>query len=1182
MAATSLEAIRRITIEAQEKGLADVAAKLDKIAKAQDGVVASSTSVEKSSGSVEQAFKRTERSLDSNVVAYNRYASAVKAVSDAQAQGLVSQQRSAELISLAETRLNKATAGMQQFGKATSAALAGPARHEMINFSAQVQDIGVSLIGGQSPFTVMAQQVPQIASVVGASNASLKDFVMTAVTGAGRFLAAWAPIAAVVGAVGTSAAAAMHALEQEREARIATTSGRGRLLGASAIDVGLAAERSQASGMSLGESRGGILEGVRAGVPTLRMIEQLNAVSKQYAATIGSDLVPAQKELMAAFADPVRGADLLDQKFKMLSPTTKDLIRDLQASGNTAGAAQVLFQQLGGVLASQADSATLAERAWSGLVTQLQRGAEVLGRIATMQQPGGTTDAGKRASEQASAISNKAGFATAIPGETSRTAVGATPGGPTQEEVSSWVQAAEAARQYDLAQAKITDTIAKAATAFQLQKDVMMATTVEQRAAATQAQMLNQLTEQGVEIRTREAAAEQAGNMVRQQSLATQQQKIAAQQAELAMSQQMVDAQNVLGAAGDALRAGLQMELSLRQQGIDVTTAHSQAMIANAEATARYATAAKDAAQAAQIGGDLSGKLESIQLEISLVGKSAEEHAKLTTAMQYELQARQAENQGLTEAAAQYRAYGAAIAEATAKKVQAEAADKAKDKSLAEDANDREALAKLWTKMVAEWQQQLDAYAAVERAQAQLKQTLQSTLDTVNLEISLVGASSAAHAYHTTLLQYENQAKQAEIQGNQEAADSYRRYGRAIASANSELAQRKEALQEAQAAEAAAAAADQARVAKSEQKSQAFKAQTFTSDMPMLFEQWFAANEKQNKLDQDLRKQMQDTQKGAQQKQMQFASSIIQDQITALQDQKTALDDNTSAIESSTTKRKAQLDKEISKLEKALNPSRPDPYAERNPDYFYRFGTSAFKENDPMQQLLAAAEAERDGLDVQVEQQKKSVELQQKAIDEQIKGYEAQIKQLDRANNLLSNGVDLSEQEIAGIRGIITAIAGLGDYMRLQTANMAQTQEATGKLADAYDPTSEFAGLTKLSETLTRGTPGQPTSPGLVGTGTKISQYGYEKGVGGFAGFFASGGYIPPGSWGIAGESGPEVIDSRRKIAGPATVTPINAGRPIVVNQTIVSQGGVRELRASRGEIAQRSSSEMRRSLGAR
>src|SRR3954454_10804741 len=118
MATTSLEAIRRITIEAQEKGLADVAAKLDKVARAQEGVVASSTSVEKSSGSVEQAFKRTERSLDANVVAYDKYARSVKAVADAQAQGLTTEQRAGELFSLAETRLRKATGATEDFGKA--------------------------------------------------------------------------------------------------------------------------------------------------------------------------------------------------------------------------------------------------------------------------------------------------------------------------------------------------------------------------------------------------------------------------------------------------------------------------------------------------------------------------------------------------------------------------------------------------------------------------------------------------------------------------------------------------------------------------------------------------------------------------------------------------------------------------------------------------------------------------------------------------------------------------------------------------------------------------------------------------------------------------------------------------------------------------------------------------------
>jgi hypothetical protein len=55
------------------------------------------------------------------------------------------------------------------------------------------------------------------------------------------------------------------------------------------------------------------------------------------------------------------------------------------------------------------------------------------------------------------------------------------------------------------------------------------------------------------------------------------------------------------------------------------------------------------------------------------------------------------------------------------------------------------------------------------------------------------------------------------------------------------------------------------------------------------------------------------------------------------------------------------------------------------------------------------------------------------------------IKELNRAGNLLSAGVDLSAQEVAGIKGIIAAIQGLGDYSRLQAANTADRKEAAAK-----------------------------------------------------------------------------------------------------------------------------------------
>lgn len=58
----------------------------------------------------------------------------------------------------------QADKGLQNVAKST-----GLARHEMINLSRQLQDVGVSLASGQSPFMVLAQQGTQIADIFGSS-----------------------------------------------------------------------------------------------------------------------------------------------------------------------------------------------------------------------------------------------------------------------------------------------------------------------------------------------------------------------------------------------------------------------------------------------------------------------------------------------------------------------------------------------------------------------------------------------------------------------------------------------------------------------------------------------------------------------------------------------------------------------------------------------------------------------------------------------------------------------------------------------------------------------------------------------------------------------------------------------------------------------------------------------------
>lgn len=53
---------------------------------------------------------------------------------------------------------------------------AGLARHELVNLSRQIQDVGVSLASGQSPFTVLIQQGTQVADVFANSNGTVRGF----------------------------------------------------------------------------------------------------------------------------------------------------------------------------------------------------------------------------------------------------------------------------------------------------------------------------------------------------------------------------------------------------------------------------------------------------------------------------------------------------------------------------------------------------------------------------------------------------------------------------------------------------------------------------------------------------------------------------------------------------------------------------------------------------------------------------------------------------------------------------------------------------------------------------------------------------------------------------------------------------------------------------------------------
>ena len=78
----------------------------------------------------------------------------------------------------AEGAAKKVSSGAAGFSKGAEsmAKSAGLARHEMINLSRQVQDVGVSLVSGQSPFMVLAQQGTQVYDIFASSKGTLGGF----------------------------------------------------------------------------------------------------------------------------------------------------------------------------------------------------------------------------------------------------------------------------------------------------------------------------------------------------------------------------------------------------------------------------------------------------------------------------------------------------------------------------------------------------------------------------------------------------------------------------------------------------------------------------------------------------------------------------------------------------------------------------------------------------------------------------------------------------------------------------------------------------------------------------------------------------------------------------------------------------------------------------------------------
>lgn len=198
--AVSMDLIKRVVVQGSSEGLAKLESDLRKIAATTDGVSVSFEKASRSQLSAQNAYNRLSSSIDPAEKAQQQLTKGTSTLDKALQQGIINQDDYQKRLGQLKERYNAAGTANDNFVKGTKSA-----RYELINLSRQVQDVGVSLASGQSPFTVLVQQGSQIFDVFASSSLGAKGLLQsitalitpTVVLGAGFAVLVAGGIAAV-------------------------------------------------------------------------------------------------------------------------------------------------------------------------------------------------------------------------------------------------------------------------------------------------------------------------------------------------------------------------------------------------------------------------------------------------------------------------------------------------------------------------------------------------------------------------------------------------------------------------------------------------------------------------------------------------------------------------------------------------------------------------------------------------------------------------------------------------------------------------------------------------------------------------------------------------------------------------------------------------------------------------
>lgn len=309
----------------------------------------------------------SERSAAAQIAAAERVAAAQRAASERAGWRGLSDAGSVSLANIEASRrlgsLAPSTAANQNFARRLRS-------DEVTNLTYQGGDI-VAQLGSGSPLSMIAlQQGPQIAQVfAGPGGASIKGAFSQATEALGGLLGKIGPAGIAFGgltAVVATGAAALFSYSRAQDEAQKSLGAQGRAAGVSMGSVNaLADAQARLGGLSRREARGLAAGYGGTGQIGSEIIGGLLASTRDYARITGQELPDAAKEFGAAFADPVRGAEALNQRLAILNATQLENIRRLDMQGDRLGAQRALLNAYRDGIRGITDETS----AWSRMMT---------------------------------------------------------------------------------------------------------------------------------------------------------------------------------------------------------------------------------------------------------------------------------------------------------------------------------------------------------------------------------------------------------------------------------------------------------------------------------------------------------------------------------------------------------------------------------------------------------------------------------------------------------------------------------------------------------------------------------------------------------------------------------------------------------------------------------------------